>query len=214
MSTRVSLIIDGKKITAPAGELLLWTALDNDIYIPHLCGDRDEKEHPPASCRLCFVEVEGRPAPVPACTLPVSEGLVVNTRSERVDALVAAGFELLMSNHRLECKQCPANGGCELQRIAKARKLRLKPKNLPVLDRNLPVDDSAPGIVFDPNKCVLCGRCIRACRQAGPGVLGFSRRGFERVVTTFADRPLAESGCQGCGDCAEACPVGALARKE
>ncbi len=214
MSSQVTINIDGKKISAPEGEMLLWVALDNGIYIPHLCADRKEKEHPPASCRLCFVEVEGHPAPVTACTLPVREGLVVNTRSERVDALVATGFELLMSNHKLDCKNCPANGNCELQRIAKTRKLRLKPKNLPVLEKNLPVDDSAPGITYDPNKCVLCGHCIRACRHAGYGVLGFSRRGFHRVVTTFGDRPLGESNCQGCGDCAEACPVGAMSKKE
>lgn len=213
MGKKVTVTVDGKKISAAEGEMLLWAALDNDIYIPHLCGEREEKEHPPTSCRLCFVEVEGRSAPVPACTLPVSEGMVVNTRSERVDTLVAAGFELIMSNHRLECKQCPANGNCALQRIAKARKLKLKPQNLPVLDRNLPVDDSAPGIVYEPNKCVLCGRCIRACRKTGNGVLGFTRRGFDRLVATFDDRPLGESNCQGCGDCAEACPVGALAKK-
>lgn len=212
MANPVTLIIDDKTVSAAEGEMLLWAALDNDIYIPHLCGVRDDEEKP-ASCRLCFVEVEGRSLPVPACTMPVSEGLVVKTRSERVDALVAAGFELLMSNHRLDCKNCPANGGCELQRIAKARKLRLKPKNLPVLDRGLPVDDSAAGIVFDPNKCVLCGRCVKACRRGGSGVLGFTRRGFERVVSTFGDLPLGESGCLDCGVCADACPIGALAKK-
>ncbi len=212
MGKQVTITVDGKTISAGEGEMLLWTALDNDIYIPHLCSERNEKETP-ASCRLCFVEVAGRPAPVPACTLSVSEGLVVKTRSERVDALVAAGFELLMSNHRLDCKNCPANGKCELQRIAKARKLRLKPKNLPILDKGLPVDDSAPGIVYDPNKCVLCGRCIRACRRSGNSILGFTSRGFERVVATFGDLPLGESGCQGCSDCAEACPVGALSKQ-
>lgn len=209
MGEKVNITIDGQLISATEGDKLLWAALDNNIYIPHLCAYREENS-PPASCRLCFVEVEGRPAPVPACALPVSEGLIVNTRSEQVDGLVRAGFELIMSNHRLDCKNCTANGNCDLQNIAKARKLRLKPKNLPVLDKNLPVDESVEGIIYDPNKCVLCGHCVRACRQAGNGVLGFTKRGFQRVVTTFGDASLAESGCTGCGQCASVCPVGAL----
>lgn len=210
MAEKVTITIDGRTISAVAGDILLWTALDNGIYIPHLCAGREDNEHPAASCRLCFVEVEGRPVPAPACTVQVSEGLVVNTRSERVDGLVAAAFELLMSNHKLDCKNCPANGNCELQRIARERKLRLKPKNLPALERNLPVDDSVAGLVYDPNKCVLCGRCIRACRRDGKAVLGFTRRGYDRLVTTFGDLPLAASGCNGCGACAGACPVGAF----
>ncbi len=210
----VTITIDGKQIKARKGTMLLWAALDNGIYIPHLCAAREETESPPASCRLCFVEVEGYPAPVTACTLPVAEGMVVNTSSERVNRLVAAGFELIMSNHRLDCKNCPANGNCELQRIAKARKLRLKPKNLPVLHRDLPVDDSAENIVYDPSKCVLCGRCIRACRNHGQSVVGFARRGFERVVTTCGDVPLGESGCDSCGECVKACPVGAMSLKK
>ncbi|MCL2337635.1 MAG: 2Fe-2S iron-sulfur cluster-binding protein [Firmicutes bacterium] len=208
MTDRITLVIDGKTVSAVAGEMLLWVALDNDIYIPHLCGSRDDQEKP-ASCRLCFVEVDGRPLPVTACTLPVSEGLVVRTGGERVDALVATGFELLMSNHRLDCKNCPANGDCALQQIAKTRKLKLKPKKLPVLERDLTVDDSVPGILFDPNKCVLCGHCIKACLRDGNGILGFTRRGFERVISTFGDLPLAESECSGCGSCAAVCPVGA-----
>lgn len=212
MAETVTITIDGRQIQAAPGEMLLWAALDNDIYIPHLCANREEA-HPTASCRLCFVEVEGRPAPVPACTLPVTEGLVVKTRSPQVDSLVAMGFELLMSNHRLDCKNCSANGNCELQRIAKARKLRLKPKNLPVLDKNLPVDDSAASIVYDPNKCVLCGQCVRACRKSGNGTLGFAQRGYLRVVTTFGNVPFGESNCTNCGACVEVCPVGALAQK-
>ncbi|SFG25795.1 formate dehydrogenase major subunit [Desulfotomaculum arcticum] len=209
----ITITIDDRLISAREGDILLWAALDNGVYIPHLCAHREELKHPSASCRLCFVEVQGRPMPVPACTVKVSDGLVVNTRSERVDALVAAGFELIMSNHRLDCKNCAANGNCGLQRIAKERKLRLKPKNLPVLERDLQVDSSADGIVYDPNKCVLCGHCIRSCRSDGKGILGFTRRGYDRIVTTFGDVPLGESGCNSCGACASACPVGAFAPK-
>lgn len=211
---KITITVDGREISATAGDKVLWAALDHGIYIPHLCAYRAEQHSPDASCRLCFVEVEGRPAPVPACTLPATPGLVINTRSQQVDELVAMGFALLMSNHKLDCKHCPANGQCALQRIARERKLRLKPKNLPLLLRNLPVDESAAEIVYDPNKCVLCGQCVRVCRQEGKGIIGFSRRGFQRLITTFNDLPLGESDCDGCGACARACPVGAFSFKK
>lgn len=213
MAAIVNLTVDGRQIRAAENEILLWVALDNDIYIPHLCAYREDG-HPIASCRLCFVEVEGHPTPVPACTLPASEGLIVKTRSPQVDDLVAAGFELIMSNHRLDCKNCSSNGHCELQHIAKNRNLSLKPKNLPELDKHLPVDDSATAIVYDPNKCVLCGQCIRACRHSGKCTLGFAQRGYLRMVTTFNNMPLGESNCTNCGACVKVCPAGALAQKQ
>ncbi|MCL5056946.1 MAG: 2Fe-2S iron-sulfur cluster-binding protein [Actinobacteria bacterium] len=213
MGDKVKITIDGKEIAAVPGEKILWAALDNGIYIPHLCAGRDDHS-PLASCRLCFVEIEGYAHPVPSCTQEVSGGMVITTRSERVDRIIGTGFELIMSNHRTDCRACPRNHSCELQKIARERKLKLKPARLPRLDRDLPVDGSAAKIKYDPNKCVLCGHCIRACREKGAGVLGFARRGFERAVTTFNGSPLGESGCNNCTACALACPVGALALKE
>lgn len=209
MSEKVTFIIDDREITAPGGEKILWAALDNGIFIPHLCAIH-ENGTPLAACRLCFVEIEGRPRPVTACTEPVAPGLVVRTRSPQLDRLVQTGFEMIMSNHRLECKTCSRNGSCALQRIAKERGFRLKPKTLPALERDLPVDRSSDKIVYDPNKCVLCGRCVRTCRSKGKGILGFARRGFDRMVTTFGEAPLGESHCGDCTACAEACQVGAL----
>ncbi|MCL6610186.1 MAG: (2Fe-2S)-binding protein [Peptococcaceae bacterium] len=212
MSGKVRITIDGKAIETAAGEKILWAALDNGIYIPHLCSIR-ENHSPFASCRLCFVEIEGYPGPVTACTEGAAEGMAVRTRSERVDRLVRTGFEMIMSNHRTECGVCPKNRSCALQKIAKERGLRLKPGRLEKLDRNLPVDDTAESIIYDPNKCVLCGRCVWTCKKTGSGTLGFAKRGFDRMVTTFLEAPLGESGCSGCSACAEACPVGALALK-
>lgn len=207
---KVTLTIDGKVITADEGEKLLWAALDNGIYIPHLCAIREEPE-PAASCRLCFVEIEGYPRPVTACTEPVKEGMVVHTRSPRVDRLVRTAFELLLSAHRLDCARCPKNRACELQKIARERKLKLKTTRLGNFERNLPKDESHPLFTYDPDKCVLCGRCVWACRErAGVGALGFAYRGFERKVTTFENVPLAQSKCTGCGECVNLCPVGAL----
>lgn len=213
MSKQVTITIDDKKITAIEGEKLLWTALNNDIYIPHLCGVKDE-ERPNASCRLCFVEIEGMPNPVTSCTVPVSEGMVVKTRTPRVDRLVSTGFELLLSNHRLGCAKCGKNGSCELQKIAKERKLKLKLTRLRNLVQKTEVDDSCKTFTFDPSRCVLCGQCVRADqKQAKVGAIGFVKRGFDRKVSTFGEVKLADSCCTECGACVEACPVGALTKK-
>ncbi len=207
----VSLIINGEKITAPTGDKLLWAALDNGVYIPNLCALRDKTE-PEAACRLCWVEIEGRQNPVTACTEPVAEGMVVNTKGEKALALARTGFELLMASHALDCAHCNANGACELQKIAKVLKCPLKPKRFRPLLRDLPVDDSNPLFTYDPNKCVLCGRCVWACRKhLKSGVFGFAHRGFERRLSTFADEPIGAERCLECSLCVDACPTGALA---
>jgi len=210
----VSLTIDGKKITARSGEKLLRVALENGIYIPNLCAIRDKPE-PSASCRLCWVEIEGGKEPVTACTVDVTEGMVVNTRGEKALALARAGFELIMASHALDCAHCPANGACELQKIARHLGTSLKPKRFRLLLRNLPVDESNPLFTYDPNKCVLCGRCVWVCRHdIKSGVFGLAHRGFERVMTTFADEPIGADRCLNCSQCVEVCPTGALAFKD
>ncbi len=210
----VSLTIDGKKITTSAGEKILWAALDNGIYIPNLCAIR-EKPEPNAACRLCFVEIQGESEPVTACTREVSAGMVVNTKGEKALALVKAGFELLMASHALDCAHCPANRSCELQNIAHHLRVGLKTKRFRLLLRDLPVDDSNPLFTYDPNKCVLCGRCIWQCqKKKSTSMLGLAHRGFNRRVTTFADEPIGENRCLDCTGCIEVCPTGALSFKE
>jgi bidirectional [NiFe] hydrogenase diaphorase subunit len=209
----ISFTIDGKVIKARAGEKLLWAALENGIYIPNLCAIRDKPE-PNAACRLCFVEIEGENEPVTACTVAVADGMVVNTRGEKSLALVRAGFELLMASHALDCAHCTANGSCELQKIAKTLKCSLKPRKLRLILRDLPIDDSNPLFSLDPNKCVLCGKCVWECKKhQEKALLGFAHRGFERVVTTFADEPIGNT-CLDCAACVKVCPTGALAFKD
>jgi len=214
LSREVALTIDDRQVKAAEGERLLWAALDNGIYIPHLC-DLREAERTVASCRLCFVDVECLKGPVTSCTLAVSEGMVVKTRSPRVDRLVRTGFELLLSNHRLHCAKCAKNKRCELQKIARERGLKLKLTRLRSLLQDVPIDESAGAFSYDAGKCVLCGRCIWADQeQVGVGAIGFIRRGIARKVATFEDGCLADSICTQCEACVKVCPVGAFYLKE
>lgn len=211
---KVTLSIDGKKVEAREGEILLWVALDNGIYIPNLCALR-ERQQPYAGCRLCFVEIEGYPEPVTACTESVKEGMVVKTQTEEVQKLQKTAAELILSTHHIDCGHCGKNKKCELQKIARHLKIKLKPKRLRLLSKDLPVDDSHPLFIYDPNKCVLCGKCVWVCKEKqGVGTLNFAYRGFEMVVTTFNKLPLGEVECNQCGSCVEVCPVGALLLKE
>ena len=211
---KVSLTIDGKEVTARQGEKVLWAALGNGIYIPNLCALRDASA-PDASCRLCWVEVKGKKQPVTACTETVEQGMVVNTRGPGALRLARTALELLLASNVVDCAHCPASGSCELQKIAAHLKVKLKTRRFRKLLRNLAVDSSSPVFIYDPNKCVLCGRCIWVCRERlGIGALGFAHRGFKRRVTTFGDEPIGKSQCQECSECVVACPTGALCFKD
>ena len=209
----VSLTIDGKEIRAANNEKILWAALDNDIYIPNLCAIRERNE-PFASCRLCFVEVQGREMPVTACTEPVAEGMVVNTKGGKALRLARTAFELLLASLPVDCAHCSKSGSCEIQKVAGHLRAKLTTKRFRKTLRDLPIDSSSPTFIYDPNKCVLCGRCVWVCQEKlGIAAFGFAYRGFRRMVTTFGDEPIGQSRCQGCGECVDVCPVGALVFK-
>ncbi|MGB7574958.1 MAG: 2Fe-2S iron-sulfur cluster-binding protein [Thermodesulfobacteriota bacterium] len=206
----ISLSIDGKKIKAHEGDKILGAALENGIYIPNLCAIQERME-PSASCRLCFVEVEGENEPVIACTEPVKVGMVVNTRGKNALRLARTSAELILASHPVDCGHCLKNRSCELQKIAKHLRIKLKTKRFRKLERNLPIDESSPLFIYDPNKCVLCGKCVWVCQEKlGIGAIGFTRRGFKRMVSTFEDKPLGESMCSQCAECVKVCPVGSL----
>lgn len=211
---KVTITIDGKSIRAEKGSRLLWAALDNCIYIPNLCLLKD-MEIPPAACRLCIVEVEGKPGPVTACTEEVYAGMTVRTATPLVQRLRRRAAELLIASHPANCPACGKNRSCQLQSLARSLKLKLKPDRLRPLVHVLPIDRSHPALLIDPNKCLLCGRCVWVCKErTGLGILQFTHRGFETRVSTFMNKPLAETRCTGCLECAKVCPVGALLPKE
>ncbi|NOZ88164.1 MAG: 2Fe-2S iron-sulfur cluster binding domain-containing protein [Deltaproteobacteria bacterium] len=213
MNNKVKINIDGKEIQAEAGSSLLQAALDNDIYIPHLCY-LDGMKEPHAGCRLCFVEVKGLPGPVTSCTTKVEDNMVVRTHSPDVDRLVKHAYELIISTHPIVCKTCPANRSCALQDMAKELRLPLKPGKLNKILPDYPIDDSHPLFILDPNLCVLCGKCVFVCNEVeGARALEFLFRGISMRIGTAAGLPLAESTCTGCLKCVDVCPVGALSRK-
>ena len=209
---KVALQIDGKKIFARPGQKLLSAALDNGIWIPNLCFI-PELEIPFGGCRLCWVEVEGEKEPVTACSRLVGEKMAVRTRGPLAERLRKSAFELLLSRHHLDCRNCGKNKKCGLQEISRRCGYSLKPGRWAQENPGLPVDDSHPDFVFNPNRCVLCGKCVWICQTKYGGILDFSHRGLNCRVSTFAGEPLGGSKCGGCLKCVDICPVGALFRK-
>ncbi|MBN1689941.1 MAG: (2Fe-2S)-binding protein [Dehalococcoidia bacterium] len=204
------LIIDGREVKAVRGANLLWTALDNGFYIPNLCAIRGLPRSP-ASCRLCFVEIAGRPGgPVTACTEKVFDGMSVTLNSPIIKRMRQTSFNLLLSNHALDCARCVKNKKCELQNIAVREHFKLKDRRFNNIPLEYPIDYSHPLIIFDRNKCVLCGKCVHACNESGTSVLDFTYRGLKTSVSTFAEMPLAETACNSCLACAAVCPVGSI----
>ncbi|MFC1782924.1 formate dehydrogenase subunit alpha [Planctomycetota bacterium] len=209
---KVKLSIDGVAITAEKGKTILETALQKGIYIPHLCYHPDLK--PVGVCRLCMVEIEGRGLTI-SCKTPVEEGLVVRTDGPEVEKVRRVAAELLIANHHADCLSCAQNNQCELQRIAayvgieSERLERLRaPKAM------APIDESNPFFYRDPNKCVLCGICVRTCDELqNINAIDYGFRGFESTISTFGDKPIKESICESCGECVVRCPVGALSYK-
>jgi bidirectional [NiFe] hydrogenase diaphorase subunit len=160
------------------------------------------------------VEIKGQDVPVAACTTTVAEGMVVNTRGAKALRLAGTALELLLASHPVDCTNCLKNRSCELQRIAKHLGVKLKTKRFRKILPELPIDSSSSLFIYDPNKCVLCGKCVWVCqKKLAKGAIGFAYRGFRRMVTTFGDEPVGRSICQDCSECVAVCPVGALVFK-
>jgi bidirectional [NiFe] hydrogenase diaphorase subunit len=207
----VALTIDGVRVRAEKRTKILTAALNAGIHIPNLCY-LPEAELPFGGCRLCYVEVEGR-GPVTACTLPVTEGMVVNTRTPEVERLRRTAYKLLIAYHDLDCRNCWKNKRCALQKTAARVKVKLKTpedfRDLP--GEPLPPDRTNPFLTYDPGRCIICGKCVCVCaNRNGEPLLDFVNRGYETRIRMSSDVSLLAEKCPQCGECAAVCPTAAL----
>ncbi|MBT9130888.1 MAG: NADPH-Fe(3+) oxidoreductase subunit alpha [candidate division WS2 bacterium] len=208
MQDYLTVNIDGQEIKTRRGEKILWAALDNGIYIPNLCAIR-EAEIPFGGCRICLVEISisGKSKIVTACSEPVKERMVITTKSDKLSRLRTTSFELILSNHEIDCPSCPGFKKCQLLKIAAYLKVKVKyPERFKRIEKNLPADLSHPNFGYNPNKCIKCGKCVFACR----GLLSFVNYGLDTSISTFNHTPLGELGCDACLECLKVCPVGAF----
>ena len=206
MAKMVKLTIDGTMVESPEGANLIDAAGLAGIHIPNLCYLKGMPGI--GACRLCLVEIEGAKAPMIACNTKVKEGMVVNTKTEKIQETRRFVIDLILSMHPLDCMTCTKAGVCNLQKYA--YEFELKESNFTRKKFGYPIDEANPCIKRDPDYCILCGRCVRVCRHQGTNVLDFMGRGVGAKVMTANDKPLQESSCTFCGSCVDACPVNAL----
>ncbi|MGR9013906.1 MAG: formate dehydrogenase subunit alpha [Gammaproteobacteria bacterium] len=208
----VTLEIDGFKVTAPAGTSVMRAAASIGIEIPKLCAT--DSIEPFGSCRLCLVQIEGGRGMPASCTTPVAEGLKIVTQNKKLADVRRGIMELYISDHPLDCLTCSANGDCELQDMAGAVGLREVRYNPIETHLNAVKDESNPYFSFDPSKCIVCSRCVRACEETqGTFALTIDGRGFDSKVSPSQNQPFMDSECVSCGACVQACPTATLMEK-
>jgi formate dehydrogenase major subunit len=215
-ATEVTLTIDGFEVTVPQGTSLMRAAVDAGIKVPKLCAT--DSLEPFGSCRLCLVEVQGRKGYPASCTTPAENGMQVRTQTPKLQDLRKGVMELYISDHPLDCLTCSANGNCELQDMAGVTGLRNVRYGVGAAAGahhcDSKADTSNPYFTYDPSKCIVCNRCVRACEETqGTFALTISGRGFESRVSPGQDQPFMDSECVSCGACVEACPTATLQEK-
>ncbi len=211
-TTLVTLEIDGKAVTVPAGTSILRAAVEAGVQVPKLCATDSVEAF--GSCRLCLVEIDGRRGTPASCTTPCAPGMKVKTQSPKLAKLRRGVMELYISDHPLDCLTCAANGNCELQDMAGVvglREVRYGYEGENHLQAKK--DESNPYFTFDASKCIVCSRCVRACEEVqGTFALTIEGRGFESKVSA-GNKPFMESECVSCGACVQACPTATLMEK-
>ena len=206
----VRLTIDGIAVDAPEGTSVLRAALAAGIGIPKLCAT--DSLEPFGSCRVCLVEIQGRKGTPASCTTPVEAGMVVRTQTETLARVRKGVLELYISDHPLDCLTCAANGDCELQDVAGEVGLRDVRYGLAGANHlGHSKDESNPYFAFDPSKCIVCSRCVRACEEVqGTFALTVAGRGFDSAISASAGNAFIDSECVSCGACVQACPTATL----
>ncbi len=209
--SNVSIRINGIPVKVPEGTTLLKAAEAVQVKVPTLCYHPDLPAW--AACGICVVKVEGSPKMFRACSTPVGEGMSIITHDPEIVGVRRTVIELILSTHPNDCLECPRNQNCELQRLAAEFGIREVPFERRL--RELPVDDSTPSIVLNPEKCILCGRCANVCQQMqSVWALEFLGRGENTRIAPAGDVLLAESPCIKCGQCSAHCPVGAIYERD
>ena len=207
----VSLTIDGVKVKVKKGTTILEAAKEAGIDIPTLCFLKEINEM--GDCRMCIVEVEGRRGFATSCIQTVEEGMVVHTHTPNVLEARHVILDLIISNHAKDCLTCTRSGNCELQALA--TKFNVLNVEFPGEMAKHKIDDLSPSIVRDFNKCILCRRCVAACKNVQKiGAIDCINRGFESCISTVGHHSLNDVNCTNCGQCIQACPTGALHEKE
>jgi NADH dehydrogenase/NADH:ubiquinone oxidoreductase subunit G len=205
----IKVTIDGRQVTAEKGATILEAAQENGIDIPTLCHHQDLT--PLGACRICVVEVEGSRTLVGSCHTPITEGMVIHTHSDKVLATRRMIVELMLASHCGSCFMCEKANTCELRQIAADLEVGLP--RFQVRKHYYPLEDISPYIVRDLTKCVMCRRCVRACREiAGQNVFAIAYRGYDAKVVVDDDQPIDKEVCRDCNICISYCPTGALSR--
>ncbi len=208
----ITMKINGVQISVPAGSTILEAARMAYIKIPTLCYLKEINEI--GACRICVVEVKGAKSLVASCVYPVSEGMEVWTNTPKVLDSRKKTLQLILSTHRKECLSCVRSGNCELQQLCRELKVDDENKYEGEMHPSM-VDDSAPHMIRDNSKCILCRRCVGVCENVqGIGVIGANARGFSTYIGQAFDMGLGETSCVSCGQCIAVCPTGALTEKD
>jgi predicted molibdopterin-dependent oxidoreductase YjgC len=204
---QVNIRINGKEIVCRKEERILQVAQRVGIRIPTLCND--ERLEPYGGCRLCIVEIEGASRPQPACTTPVTDGMEITTQSSALTRIRRSLISLILSNHPDDCMTCEKAGDCELQELV--YEYGVDGSHFEGEKWDLPIREDNPFITFEPNKCILCGRCTRICNEVVvAGTISLAGRGFYSMPETAFKKPRSLENCEFCGQCVSTCPTGAL----